>query len=365
MTVWTNPYAVIPLVGIAVVAVAFLLRPVAWKVGLVDRPGGRKQHRQPTPLLGGSATFLVFLVVAPLAGVPRHEWLALVLAGGVVFAAGLVDDIREISPGKRFLAQGVAALLIWFVGGVGLTSLGNLTGSGDIQLGVLALPFTVFCTLGVINATNMTDGLDGLAGGTLLIVFGIFYSLAVEKGYTEEARLLLLLCGVLAGFLLLNFRFHDALPARIFMGDAGTLFFGLVAAWYLMRFTQAPYHIIRPITAVWVFALPLMDTVTIMTRRVIAGRSPFEPDREHLHHLLRRLGFDVSSTVFFLLGTILLLASIGFVGEKYDVPEWVMFYGFLALFALYFVAMHLAWKRLNADQAQLPNARRPVHYESS
>ncbi len=345
------PFLTMAALGLLVVVLMLLLQPVARRVGLMDHPGGRKAHRRATPLVGGVAAFLVFLLSFQLFHVPYHYWLPLAWAGAVVFAVGLIDDIHDISPGTRFLAQIVAAMLVYYVGDVGLQSLGNLQDSGDIQLGILAVPFTVFCTLGVINATNMIDGLDGLAGGTLLIFFGIFYSLAVEEGFAQDAQVLLVLCATLAGFLLLNFRFRTGGSARVFMGDAGTLFFGLAAAWYLMRFTQEPYNIIRPITAVWIFGLPLMDTVTIMTRRVIAGRSPFAPDREHLHHLLRMLGFDVRSTVLSILGAGTLLASGGLYGEKYEVPEWIMFYGFLALFAAYFVGMHQAWKRINATQA--------------
>jgi len=132
------------------------------------------------------------------------------------------------------------------------------------------------------------------------------------------------------------------------MGDAGSLFLGLAVTWFLIRLTQDPINLLRPITAVWMFALPIMDTVAIMSRRVMRGRSPFSPDREHFHHILLVAGFSVRSTVLIILGLSLLLSGIGLASEGAGIPESVMFYSFMLLFAAYFWGMNHAWKVMKA-----------------
>ncbi len=133
-----------------------------------------------------------------------------------------------------------------------------------------------------------------------------------------------------------------------FPADAGSLFLGLAVAWFLIRFTQDPINLLNPITAVWVFALPIMDTVAIMSRRVMRGRSPFYPDRDHFHHILLLAGFSVRTTVLIILGISLLLSGFGLAAEWAGVPETMMFYGFLILFGAYFWGMHHAWKVMKA-----------------
>ena len=327
-----------------VVLLAWLMRPLASRIGLVDRPGGRKAHDRPTPLVGGLAVFLTFVLGVLWFGVEPDHWWPLAVAGALLVLVGLIDDLRELSAGHRFLAQIAAAVVIFEYGRCGLTELGMLVDDERIELGSLALPFTVFCVVGVINATNMLDGLDGLAGGLMLTFFGILYLLASQAGLVQDSLVLLVICAALAGFLVLNFRFREQRPARIFMGDAGSLFLGLAASWFLMRFTQPPVDLISPITAVWLFALPLLDTVSIMIRRVMRGRSPFAPDRQHFHHILLLAGFSVRTTVLIMLGLSLLLAGVGLYGEYAGVPQFVMFYLFLGLFALYFWGMLRAWK---------------------
>ncbi|WP_456380775.1 undecaprenyl-phosphate alpha-N-acetylglucosaminyl 1-phosphate transferase [Thiolapillus sp.] len=326
----------------------WLFRPVACRIGLVDRPGGRKSHKQATPLIGGVAIFCAFLLLLLTLDIALGQWRSFFLAGAVVFIIGLLDDFQETPPWARFAAQVGASLIIVLWGNVELQNLGGLFSNQDVLLGVLVVPFSIFCSVGVINATNMLDGLDGLAGGLLLILFGTLLALAWQGGLMEDARILLLLCGVLAGFLLFNFRFADSRAATVFLGDAGSLFLGLAAAWFLIRFTQEPIGLLRPITAIWLFALPIMDTVAIMSRRVMLGRSPFSADREHFHHILRVAGFSARTTVFIMLGVSLLMAVIGLAGEWAGVPEFIMFYGFLALFAVYFWGMHHAWKVMKA-----------------
>jgi len=326
----------------------WLFKPVACRIGLVDQPGGRKNHRQATPLIGGVAIFCAFLLLLLTLDISLGQWRPFFLAAAVVFIVGVLDDFQETPPWSRFAAQIGASLIIVLWGNVELQNLGGLFSNRDVLLGVLAVPFSVFCSVGVINATNMLDGLDGLAGGLLLIFFGALVALAWQGGLVVDTQILLLFCGVLVGFLLFNFRFAEGRSATVFLGDAGALFLGLAVAWFLMRFTQEPIGLLRPITAIWLFALPIMDAVAIMSRRVMLGRSPFSPDREHFHHILLAAGFSTRATVFIMLGLSVLMAAIGLAGEWGGVPEFLMFYGFLLLFAAYFWGMHHAWKVMKA-----------------
>ena len=326
----------------------WLLRPLACRIGLVDHPGGRKDHKQPTPLIGGVAVFCAFLLLLLTLDIPLGQWRSFFLASAVVFIVGLLDDFQETPPWSRFAAQIGAALIIVLWGGAVLRNLGGLFSSQDVTLGMFALPFSIFCSVGVINATNMLDGLDGLAGGVLLIFFSILLLLAWRAGLEQDAMILLLICGALLGFLLFNFRFVSSRAAVVFLGDAGSMFLGLAVTWFLIRFTQEPVKLLRPMTAIWLFGLPIMDTVAIMTRRVLRGRSPFSPDREHFHHILLVAGFSVRGTVLIILGISLLMALLGMAGEWAAVPEFVMFYAFLGLFAVYYWGMNHAWKVMKA-----------------
>jgi UDP-GlcNAc:undecaprenyl-phosphate GlcNAc-1-phosphate transferase len=276
------------------------------------------------------------------------QWRSFFLASAVVFIIGMLDDFQETPTWVRFAAQIGASLLIVLWGGVNLESLGGLFSNQEVLLGAFVIPFSIFSSVGVINATNMLDGLDGLAGGLLLIFFGTLLGLSWHAGLVPDTKVLLLLCGSLTGFLLFNFRFTGERTASVFLGDAGSLFLGLAVTWFLIRFTQEPLNVLRPITAIWLFALPIMDTVAIMTRRMMLGRSPFSPDREHFHHILRVAGYSARATVFIILGISLLTTAIGLLGEWAGVPEFVMFYGFLLLFAIYFRGMQHAWKVMKA-----------------
>ncbi|BAO43664.1 MraY family glycosyltransferase [Thiolapillus brandeum] len=323
--------------------------PLACRIGLLDQPGGRKHHRDATPLVGGIAIFCSFMLVVLTLDSPLSHWRSFFLASALVFIIGLLDDFRETPPSMRFVAQAGAALIIVLWGDVRLDTLGFLFGEEKaVTLGWLAIPFSIFCVVGVINATNMIDGLDGLSGGLLLIFFATLLLVSIQAGLIQDSLVLAIICGCLVGFLLFNFPFRNGHPASVFLGDSGALFLGLTTAWFLVRFSQEPLSQLRPITAVWLLGLPIMDTVAIMVRRVRRGRSPFAPDREHLHHILLLAGYPVKTTVLIILGISLVFTFVGLGGEWLHVPEVYMFYGFLLLFGLYSYAMNRAWKLMKA-----------------
>jgi UDP-GlcNAc:undecaprenyl-phosphate GlcNAc-1-phosphate transferase len=315
-------------------------------LGLVDVPGGRKQHHDEVPLVGGLGIFGGLVVAALSAGGLLTANAALLAAMSLVMLVGYVDDRNELSARTRFLVQAVAALIMIYWGGVRLDNLGNLFGYGDVTLGRWSVPMTLFAVLGVINAINMIDGADGLAGGLALIALLFFAAFAAIAGVLGDT-LLLPLAFAVVGFMAFNLRTPWRNRAAVFMGDAGSMLLGFALGWYAVDLA-AVRDLMTPITAVWILAVPLMDTISLMIKRILKGVSPFTPDCEHLHHILQRAGFTHGQTVAIVHVIALLLASIGVAGWKLGLPEYVMFYAFMAVFALYTYGVLHAWKLMKA-----------------
>jgi len=345
---------------ITVIAI-YLLQYPARHWGWVDKPDQRKHHQGAVPLVGGVAMFIALITTIILLHSSLTPYVGLLTGMLVVVVTGVYDDFHTSKASTRFLAQITATLLIVFWDGTVLESLGNLFGQGDIKLHFWSVPFTLFCIVGVINALNMTDGLDGLAGGIGVIAAGwLIISLLLSIQHTFELNVLLLLAAALSGFLCFNLRHPWRRRATVFMGDAGSMMVGLMLAWFFIRLSQGEQRAFAPIVAVWILALPLMDTVFLMTRRILNRRSPFAPDRQHLHHLLLRLGFSEANTTAVLLIVSVLLGGIGVVGSYWAIPDSVLFYGFVGLFALYSLAASWAWRKLTDtehDNIQLTTAK--------
>lgn len=326
-------------------ALILYFRRRAPELGVIDVPGGRKQHHGATPLVGGLGMFgglLAAALIAMLSGhfSPRHAYFF--AAVSLLVVTGFIDDCIQLRPRTRFVLQAVAASLMVFGAGIRLDNFGNLFGFGDVTTGILAAPLTVFAVLGVINAINMIDGVDGLAGGITLIALLVFSGFVAAAGQLHQT-LLLPLIAVVAGFMLFNLRTPWRSRASVFMGDAGSVLLGFALAWYAVNLAQVR-NVFTPVTALWILAVPLMDTTALMIRRVLKGRSPFAADRNHLHHILQRAGFTAGQTVAIMYALALLLAAIGVAGWRLGLPEYVMFYGFMALFGLYLWGVLHAWK---------------------
>ncbi len=276
----------------ALIIVPFL-RMWALDQGSLDLPDERKLHDTPMPRLGGIAIFLSFLL-AIIVYVPVTPVVRGFLAGGlIIFITGLVDDLTELSAKRKFVGEVAACLVAIGLGDLWLSNLGNLFGFGEIILPIwLGVPFTVFAVVGVINAINLIDGLDGLAGGVSLMALAAFFPLGLIDGDQQVIMLTAALAGGLLGFLKYNFY-----PARIFMGDAGSLTIGFVLGFLAVLTTQQSTSTISPMVPLMILGLPLLDTIWVMTRRILLRESPFSPDRTHLHHKFLDLGFEHRFTV--------------------------------------------------------------------
>ncbi len=323
-----------------------VLQPVARRIGLVDVPTQRKQHHGEVPLTGGLAIFIGLCFALLTLDMPLAQYRAFVACAMILVIVGVLDDLHELSHIARFIAQALAAILMASWGGVMLEDFGQLlSGLFVLELGMFALPVTVFATVGVINALNMVDGVNGLSGSISLISVAGMIILALVAGDAQAARWLGLVAAVLMAFLCFNWRFGDR-PAAAFMGDSGSMLVGFILAWSFIQLSQGESRVMSPVTALWLFAVPLVDTLTMMVRRVRKGQSPFAADCEHFHHMLLRAGMGKRSTTLLITSFAAISAGFGIFGHLYGVPEFVMFYLFLALFVGYFTVISHAWKTM-------------------
>jgi len=355
-------YVLMP--GVALFATALLihlLKRPAPALGLTDQPSHRKHHQGAVPLIGGIGMMAVFVLGLPWFYRLDPACLGLLSSLLLVTAVGAVDDARDLSPHSRLVAQLLAGGLMMSLGGVVLWDLGDLLGTGGLGLDLLGIPFTLFCVVGVINALNMIDGMDGLAGGTALVASGWLAVLVGLSGQFSLLALLALLGAVIMGFLCFNLRHPWRRRASVFMGDAGSMGLGFILTWLLIVLSQGESRVLNPITAVWILALPLMDTVSIMIRRKCRGVSPFNADRQHLHHLCHRLGLGDGQTTALLLTLACGLGAVGVAGEHWGVAEYWMHLAFWVLFLAYHLGMQRIWQDLDHPTQAIPEPVRTLN----
>lgn len=327
----TDSSQALPLTTTILIAAALIARATAsigYRVGLVDQPDTRKQHRGTVPLTGGIAVFLTFLFGTYALDIAPYTYAMLAIAC-LVFAAGVFDDIKHISASARLLIQYSCGLLLATWGGVAITNVGNLLALGDIPLLTLAVPLTALAVAGLCNAYNMIDGIDGLAAATLSLPLFVLYLLALQSGHpmTDTLQLLLLPLGV---FLVFNLGPNNRLLPKLFLGDGGSLTLGFMVTASLIYFSQGEAPLIAPVTALWLTALPLMDMLATMLRRLKRGHRLMQADRSHLHHTLQDMGLSPRQTLTLLCCYATLCALIGLTLES--VPAYVSLLCYFLLF---------------------------------
>ncbi len=335
----------IALMMAAGVLVTLILLPVAASVGLVDHPDERKVHSGRIPLVGGIAIFATALVCAVFATAFDTETRLFFLASGIVLAAGIIDDRWGLTPRSRFIAQSAAVLVMILVAGLVLENFGNLFLDRLFSLGLLAIPITVFSALGVINAFNMVDGIDGLSGTIFIIAALAMIVLIAGADHPNAQNLLGIYVAATFGFLVLNARWPWLKSAKVYLGDSGSALLGFVLAWYFVDLSQGDQRIFAPITAVWLVAVPLLDTFFLIIKRVRERKSPFGADRHHLHHAFLRAGFSVRQTWLSIGLLAVLLAGFGVFSEWVGWPEYWRFYLFILLSSVYNYTMRRVWLR--------------------
>jgi len=288
----------------------------AKKYQLVDRPNVRKIHQKPIARLGGIAIFVAtMLAIIPVLCLNntigqefRDAWLkvgAMLVASSLMFGIGLLDDLRDIRVLAKLVTQIVAALLVCAVG-IHIDKL-VIKDYLLIDFGIFSIPFTLCWIIGVTNAVNLIDGLDGLAGGICAIACGSIACLSVIQGNLILATIMLAMFGSLTGFLLFNFH-----PAKIFMGDGGSFFLGFTIATASVLTTAKSETLIGFALPVLVLGIPIFDTLLSIVRRFLCRRGIMSPDRGHFHHLLLDRGFKQHHVAIIAYLITLVASGVGF-----------------------------------------------------
>lgn len=328
--------------------IVWLRRP-AQRFGLLDHAGGRKRHGDSIPLTGGVALTVgcvaTLLFSAPVIG----QYAVLFVALAMLAAIGLLDDLGEVSPRTKLGVEVLAAVFMTSWANHFLSNLGDLFARGPFELHNWGIPLTIFAAVAVINGLNMLDGLDGLAGGTAFCVLAFFAAFAKMSTDANAYKLLVVLLGALAGFLLFNLPHPWRGRRRTFMGDTGSLVLGFVVAWFSVELSQPPRGTVPAIVMPWVTGIILLDVLTVTLRRVIRRRDPALPDRGHIHHLLLRRGFTPAQALAWLLGANVALGLTGTILWRAGVPDYASFAGFMLVTAAYlalFLFPSRLWRRL-------------------
>ena len=280
-------YFAVPMI-VSLFLVPFVKR-VAWKYGIFAVENERTVHHGKIPRIGGVAVYIAFILGCLLFARPMTNSLRAILIGGtVVFAGGLIDDIFDLRPRYKLLFQIAGALIVMFLGKVELLDI-NLIFGLKIPAGVITQIITFVWLIGITNAVNLLDGLDGLSSGFCIIVLISLSLISSAVTGPEIIRIALLLAGAAAGFLVFNFH-----PASIFIGDCGAQFLGFTIASISIQGFKSGTFITMLIPIILLF-IPIMDTLSAMLRRKLSGHKISEADQSHLHHVLMK-GFGLGQT---------------------------------------------------------------------
>ena len=300
---------------ITYMSIPIIITVAEWKK-LHDSPGPRKLHNTPIPSLGGLGIFaglaLAILLFVPFMSAPEFQYFIASML--VIFFLGMKDDILVLTPIKKLLGQFIAAFIIMQKGGIKIHSMYGFFGFNELPE-IMSVTFTIFTIIVIVNSFNLIDGVDGLAATLGIITtaaFGLFFYSAGDLPY---ALLGFITSGSLLGFLIFN-----QAPARIFMGDTGSLLLGLVNAILVIHFISSAAQPLAPIQletsaaiGFSILMVPLFDTLRVFSLRVLKGRSPLSPDKNHLHHLLLDLGFSHTAVTYTLAAANVLFILLAFV----------------------------------------------------
>ncbi len=319
---------------------------------LIDLPDrSRKFHKRPTPLTGGLGIFISTLLSAKIYidlndlndFIPIFSE-SIIYMSLVLLLFFMIDDYKQIRYIYRLIMQSLASLIIIFITGVQITNFGNLLGFGGYELGIFSIPVTIFCVVGVMNAFNMIDGINGLCAGSalLMLLFSGFHS-----GFIYDS-LLILVIGSILGFLFYNLRIIGKKRA-VFLGDSGSNFLGFMVAWVAIYCSQNESYNVNAITLVWFVAIPLLDCIALIISRTIRGISWAAPGRDHIHHKLM-LKFSPEFSLFILVIFSSLISLCAIYLEKHF-SEPISFYLFVFFALSYYLIFHfyIKPKTINED----------------
>jgi len=289
---------------------------LSWRLGSLDKPGGHKSHESPVPYLGGLAIVLAFSIALLLESTIRpsegvNSELRLILGTATVLAIiGFFDDMQSLSPWLRLVAEVGSGVMVWNLGaGVGLTGVTWV----DLTL-------TVFWVVGITNAFNLLDNMDGLAAGMVLIACSVYFAIAAANSQFLVAGLSAGLAGCAIGFLR-----NNRYPARIYMGDGGALFLGFLVAYLGLKLKVSGDGYQTFLVPVLVCAIAILDTTLVTVARLMSGRSPFQGGQDHISHRLVTLGLPVPVAVGLIHSAAVCIGVLSFVCSRVDpISVWII-----------------------------------------
>lgn len=314
-----------------VLAITPFIKKVANHVGALDIPNERKVHKVPIPRLGGLGIYMGFLLGYILFGTMSLRMNAILIGSFIIIVTGIVDDIKPIPAKVKFLFQIIAASVVAFYGKILLSDLSAF--GFYIEFGVFSYPITILFIVSIINCINLIDGLDGLAAGLSSIYFVTIGIVIVGWMHTFDldAVITFVMLGSTLGFLCHNFH-----PAKIFMGDSGSMFLGyIIAVIALLGFKNVTLTTL--LVPICLLAIPIMDTLFAILRRVINKKPIGEPDKQHLHHQLLSLNLSHRNTVLVIYFIDVLFASAMLIYMLYDRTVGVIIYAILFIIVLVFI----------------------------
>lgn len=313
-------------------AITPLIKRLAIQIGAVDKPDARKVHHGMMPRLGGLAIFIGYMASVLYTVQDVKSILGLILGSIVLVGVGIWDDVKQIGPKTKLTGQIIAAVIIVLFG----NQVEFITNPwGHVwYLGYLGIPLTVFWIVGFTNIVNLIDGLDGLAAGISLISCLAIFTLLWQMGQVDLACIALALAGGAGGFLKYNFN-----PAKIFMGDTGSMLLGYTMATISIMGAVKTAAAISLVVPIVVLGLPILDTTFAIIRRKINGRPVFKPDKGHVHHRLLALGLSQKQAVLLMYAV---TAALGYVAILLAKVNWLV--GVALVAAILCVCVFIATK---------------------
>ena len=280
---------------------------LAIRIGAVDKPNARKVHTKIMPRMGGLAIYVSFFVVLFLSQSMTQQLLGLFLGGTVLVIVGIIDDMKDIPAKVKLCGQIVAACIV-VAFGVRVDFMTYFFHGDTFFLSVFSIPVTIIWIVSIINAVNLIDGLDGLAAGISIIAAITMAIVGYASGQAAMASMAMILIGATLGFLRYNFH-----PAKIFMGDTGSMFLGYSLAVFAVLGVAKSFTLLSLVTPILVLAIPILDTLFAIIRRKMNHKPIFKPDKHHLHHCLLNYGFSHRDTVLIIYAVSAILALCGLI----------------------------------------------------
>lgn len=318
------------------------------KMGMLDIPNDRSSHIDPTPRGAGVAMFFAYMSILVLFHLEFiSEYIGFFLALVLIFAVGVYDDNKGVSPKLKFIVIIIASLLIFFINDFQIDTIGTWFGYETKLPWIIALFLTIFAIVGFTNALNLLDGLDGLAGSISLVIFSSFAYIGYVYGDNFIMTISLIMIFSLIGFLFFNWS-----PASIFMGDSGSLVFGFAIAVVAIKAIE---HI--SVTSVLLLAaMPIVDTLVVMTRRMQRGLSPFNPDKTHIHHKMLTWRGSVDHSVLILIVIQIVFSFIGLLLREHEDASSF----FLVVLMLYLFFNFLDERKLVRDKLRITKIKKKI-----